>query len=70
LTFIGSYDWSSSPIGLPGAEEMFAVASGPLAREWNWTLFGSKGFSEGAADLMFGIGLSRTFGSNHLLLKK
>ena len=63
LTFIGSYDWSSSPIGLASAEEMFAVASGPLARDWNWTLFGSNGLSEGSADLMFGIGISRTFGS-------
>ncbi len=70
LTFIGSYDRSSSPIGLPGAEEMFAVASGPLARNWNWTLFGSKGLNEGAADLMFGIGFSRTFGSAPALIKK
>ena len=70
LTFIGSYDWASSPIGLPAAEELFGVFSGPLARNWNWTMFGSTGLSEGAADLMFGIGLSRTFGSAPPLLKK
>lgn len=63
LTFIGSYDWSASPIGVPEAKEVFAVATGPLAQNWSWTLFGSKGLSEGAADLMFGIGFSRKFGS-------
>jgi hypothetical protein len=69
LTFIGSYDWTSSPIGLPVARELFGVVSGPLARNWNWTMFGSTGLSEGAAELMFGIGLSRTFGSAPPLLK-
>ena len=61
LTLIGSYDWSQSPVGLPGAHELFAVASGPLVPSWTWSLYGSKGLSDGAVDLMFGFALSRTF---------
>ena len=63
LTLIASYEWAESPIGLPAAKEIFGVASGSFARNWNWTVFGSKGLNEGAADLMFGFGLSCTFGS-------
>lgn len=61
LTFIASYDWSSSPIGLPDAQEVFAVVSGPAGRGWNWTLYGSKGLSAGSADLMLGLGITRSF---------
>jgi hypothetical protein len=60
LTLIASYDWSQSPIGLPDAHEIFFVASGPLAARWNWSLFGSKGLNDGAADVMVGMGLMRS----------
>ena len=70
VTLIGSYDWSASPIGLSDAKEIFAVASGPFAQHWNWTVFGSKGLNNGAADFMFGIALSRAFGSATPLPKR
>lgn len=63
VTFIGSYDWSQSPIGLTSAKEIFAVASGPVGDQWSWTVYGSKGLNEGAADRMFGFGITRRFRS-------
>ncbi len=64
VTFIGSYDWSQSPIGLTSAKEIFAVASGPFGHGWNWTVYGSKGLNEGAAARMVGFGLTRSFRSS------
>ena len=61
MTLIASYDWSQSPVYLPDAHELFAVASGPLLPSWTWSLYGSKGFSDGAADVMVGLGVSRSF---------
>lgn len=61
-TFIASYDWSQSPLGLAAAHELFAVASGPLTENWNWSVYGSKGLSDGAADKMIGLGITRSFG--------
>ncbi|MDP8914862.1 MAG: hypothetical protein M3N39_14985 [Pseudomonadota bacterium] len=66
VTMIGSYDWSQSPIGLTSAEEIFAVASGPFGSHWSWTIYGSKGLNEGAADKMVGFGITRRFSSSGL----
>ena len=62
VTFIASYDWSQSPVGLPASHEIFAVATGPLAQNWKWSLYASKGLSNGAADRMIGMGLTRSIG--------
>lgn len=59
---IGSYDWSQSSVGGPTSHELSAVAAGQLAPGWGWTAFGSKGLSSGAADFLFGAGITRTFG--------
>ncbi len=66
ITFIGSYDWSQSPFELAPAKEIFAVASGALRQNWNWTLYGSKGLNAGAADKLFGLALTHRLGRRKL----
>lgn len=66
VTLIGSYDWSQSPVGLTSAKEIFVVASGPFGNDWSWTIYGSKGLSEGAADKMVGFAITRRFGSSRI----
>lgn len=62
IVLIASYDWSQSSIGLPAGHEIFAVASGPISPRWTWSLYGSKGLSQGSADVMLGGGITRRFG--------
>lgn len=61
VTVIASHDTAQSLVSGPGAREFFAAASGPVAPGWAWTLFGSKGYSAGSANLMVGTSLTRSF---------
>jgi hypothetical protein len=63
VTLIASHETAQTLVSGPGSRELFAAASGPLAPGWAWTLFGSKGYSAGAPNLMVGTALTRSFGS-------
>jgi hypothetical protein len=64
IALIGSYDWAESSVGGSAAHELSAIVVGPIARGWGWSFFGSKGLSSGAADFLFGAGITRSFGGS------
>lgn len=59
--FIASYQRSRSAFGGPDSQELSAVASRRIAHGWSATLYGSKGLSEAAPNLMVGMSLTRSF---------
>lgn len=59
LTWIASYDWEQSALGLPDAHDIFLIGSAPLGPDWTVLLLASKGLSDGSADIMFGFGVTR-----------
>ncbi|HEX8442634.1 MAG TPA: hypothetical protein VF631_03190 [Allosphingosinicella sp.] len=63
VTLVASHESSQALVGGAGSRELFAAATGPLAPGWAWTLFGSKGYSAGAPNLMVGTSITRSFGS-------
>lgn len=63
VTFVASHESAQALTTGPGSREFFGAATGPLAPGWAWTLFGSKGYSAGAPNLMVGTSLTRSFGS-------
>ena len=63
VTLIASHESSQALVGGAGSRELFAAATGPLAPGWAWTLFGSKGYSTGAANMMVGTSITRSFSS-------
>jgi hypothetical protein len=63
VTLVASHETAQSVVTGPGSREFFGAATGPLAPGWAWTLFGSKGYSAGAPNLMVGTSLTRSFGS-------
>ena len=62
LILIGSYDWEESSFGGPTSKELYGLVNGPLAPRFRWTVFGSKGLSQGAADARVGAALTLSFG--------
>ena len=62
LVMIGSYDWEQSSFGGPSSRELYGLVNGPLTPRFRWTLFGSKGLSQGAADTRIGAALTFSFG--------
>lgn len=65
-TLVASYDWSQSAVGDTDSRELFAVAAGPITRSLGWSVYASKGLSSGAADFLFGAGLTRSFGKSQV----
>lgn len=65
-TLIASYDWSQSAVGDTDSRELLAVAAGPITRSLGWSVYGSKGLNSGAADFLFGAGLTKSFGKSHV----
>jgi hypothetical protein len=63
VTVIASHESSQALVGGAGSRELFAAATGPLAPGWAWTLFGSKGYSTGAPNIMVGTSITRSFGA-------
>lgn len=63
VTFVASHESAQALTAGPGSREFFGAATGPLAPGWAWTLFGSKGYSAGAPNLMIGTSLTRSFES-------
>jgi hypothetical protein len=62
VSVVASHESSQALVSGPGSREFFAAASGPLTPGWAWTLFGSKGYSAGAPNVMVGTSLTRSFG--------
>lgn len=62
LVAVASYDWEESSFGGPSSKELYGLVNGPFARRFRWTLFGSKGLSQGAADTRVGAALTLSFG--------
>jgi hypothetical protein len=63
VSLVASHESAQSVVAGPGSREFFAAAAGPLAPGWGWSVFGTKGYSSGSANLMIGTSLTRSFGA-------
>ena len=61
VSLIASNETAQSLTGGSGSRELFFAAAGPLSTDWGWSLFGSKGYSAGSANLMIGTSITRSF---------